>query len=360
LRSKPTGRPFFSTTPRISVTTKARAVKSVLNAGYKRGGSALRGDWEAQASRRYSVYGPKVITSIRGVDSTLRNRSIVVDMQPSLNEEILNRGEDTGAPVWAMLRDSIYYWALSDWAKVRDSYLPTTPSDIDLSLSGRSWERWHPLFALARYFEARGVDGLVDRLKGFATADQSAMASEQVDSREGFVLSFLWQEVQAQLKNAPLLDQIRGKASEAKRHDIVDVTPKILADELESATGDKVTPGALGWILKRFGFDRFKSRAGGGGRVRYSVPLDAIREAARRRNIALEEGPTPSHPSQPSQTSPSQEDMSEGSEGSEHDEGFPHTPGTTSNGFHPHPHTTPVDSDDELLTDGFGDIKEPM
>jgi hypothetical protein len=324
---------------------EARTVKSVLNAGYKRGGSALRGDWEAQASRRYSVYGPKVITSIRGVDSTLRNRCIVVDMQPSLNSEILNRSEDTGAKMWATLRDDIYFWALSDWVTVRDFYLTTTPSNIDLSLSGRSWERWRPLFALARYFEARGVEGLVDRLKGFATADQSAMASEQVDSREGLVLSFLWQEVQAQLKNAPLLDAIRGETSEAKRHDIVDVTPKILADELVSATGDKVTPGALGWTLKRLGFDHFKSRAGGGGRVRYSIPLDAIREAARRRNINLDEEPNPSNPSQPSQPSPSQEDMSEGSEGSEDDEGFPQSPEGSEE-----PETSDADEDEDHFT----------
>jgi hypothetical protein len=265
---------------------EAKAIKAMLNVGYKRTGATVRGDWDRQTSRRFSVYSPKIITTIRGVNPTTGSRCIVIPMQPGLDAAIMDRSEDPESPLWVALRDELYVWALSEWSPIRDSYQGTTRAGVGLdALRGRAWELWRPLIALARYLEAEAVEGLVDRVKAFALTSYEDSKSEQADTREGVVLTFLL----------------------ARSEDTATFTPKQLSRDLESELSEEISAGSLGWLFKRLGLDKYKARATESGGRRYEIPIAALREAAIRRGV----DPAPLKEGSPSRKASDMSDPSE-------------------------------------------------
>jgi hypothetical protein len=245
---------------------EARAVKAMLNVGYKAGGTTMRGNWESQSSRRYSVYCPKAITSVKGVNDTLSSRCITIAMQPSLDPGIKDRGEDPRGAQWPLLRDYLYCWGLSDWQEVRSQYHETSRDAVGASaLAGREWELWRPLLALARYFEGQGIEGLVSKVLKLAEETTAEARAEEVDTREGSILTFL-------------LD--------THAEGVVEVLPKELSEELENKRGEKISAKSLGWIFRRLNFGRFKSNTATGAVV-YNLPRTALVDAAARRGLGV-------------------------------------------------------------------------
>lgn len=124
---------------------------SVLNTGYRKGGTVPRVDPKAEDGvRRYSTFSPKILI---GIDSgtmrdTTRDRCIPVSMQRATDDERKTvqpfyhyKVEDEIAELW----DDIHAWSLDNTVGMREY----DPTPIE-SLSPRQWEVCVSLIQVAK------------------------------------------------------------------------------------------------------------------------------------------------------------------------------------------------------------------
>lgn len=142
---------------------------SSLLAGYRRGGCATRcepaGDGQF-VMRHYSTYGPKAVASINEPPTALASRCIPLPMfrSPKGSQKPRLRPEGD-AKRWRMLRDAMHAVAMEhggEWLS-----LPSR-QDVVPEMSGRNFELWQPLLAIASWLEDRGAAGLLGVLQEHA------------------------------------------------------------------------------------------------------------------------------------------------------------------------------------------------
>lgn len=150
-----------------------------LLAGYKRDGVASRCDGEDNEPKEFSVYGPKVLTSIRELPETLASRCINLVMTRSRRGSVkaLKSPDDRKhAPMWQRLRDALHTHAVN---RGREMLLLAEPEAVvPKAMFPRSREIWSPLLQLAQLFEQEGAAGLLGTMQGFATG--KAEVAEQL------------------------------------------------------------------------------------------------------------------------------------------------------------------------------------
>jgi hypothetical protein len=142
---------------------------SSLLSGYRKGGTALRCEGDKSGAfqlRHFSVFGPKAFACINEVPHTLASRCIPVQMQrsPAGSEKHRRRFASEKARFQA-IRDALHCAALSfgaEWLAM------PTRDDMCPEMSGRDYELWQPIFAIAAWFEDHGVTGLLPELRRHA------------------------------------------------------------------------------------------------------------------------------------------------------------------------------------------------
>jgi len=169
---------------RESRSSDVAELRSSLLAGYKRGGCATRGEAAGDGPfvmRHFQVYGPKAFASINEPDATLASRCIPLPMFRSHKGSQKPRLRPEGdAKRWKMLRDAMHAVAMehgSDWLS-----LPSR-QDVVPEMSGRNFELWQPLLAIASWLEERGAAGLLGVLQEHALRciESSRESSTQPD-----------------------------------------------------------------------------------------------------------------------------------------------------------------------------------
>jgi hypothetical protein len=142
---------------------------SSLLAGYRRGKciskSESLGDGRF-APRHYCVSGPKAVACINSLPAPLASRSVSISMLrcPTGSPKPRLRVAADAAE-WSLLRDALHATAMEhgpDWL--------TLPSrqHVCPEMSGRNYELWQPLLAIAAWLEEQGVKNLLTRLQSFA------------------------------------------------------------------------------------------------------------------------------------------------------------------------------------------------
>jgi hypothetical protein len=148
----------------------AGTMRSVLNAGYRKGQSVPR--TIGQQVIQFQVYCPKVFILIGDVYDTLRDRSIIIDMKrgDSPKRFLYDEAQREGA----VLR-----------AEIKASLQAPAPDEIDSAyhnqraqfLSDRDEEIWLPLFAICKTFapnRLRELQRIAVDLSAMKTADKKA------------------------------------------------------------------------------------------------------------------------------------------------------------------------------------------
>lgn len=140
-----------------------------LYSGYKRGGCATRceaaGDGQF-VMRHFQVYGPKAFAAINEPPATLATRCLAVQMfrsPPGSKKPRLRIEAD--AQRWQTIRDALHILAMeygSEWLS-----LPAR-QDVVPEMSGRNFELWQPLLAIAAWLEDSGARGMLDLLRQHA------------------------------------------------------------------------------------------------------------------------------------------------------------------------------------------------
>jgi hypothetical protein len=227
-------------------TPDAGEIRSILLAGYKRGGQATRMEraGETFKSVSFDVYGPKAIAGIASLPAALALRCIPIMMfRAGKRSPVPKRRIDPTADVWRDLRDDLNATALAHGPTFVQ--MPTWPVDC-ADLNGRALELWQPILAMAQFVENAGMAGLVEMIRRHALKLLESADEDIVAEVDDILLRLLKQRLD---------DQPWGvTASEILK----------TAKELEPSLFMRYSARGVGAVLNRYGI---KSHRSGGKRL---------------------------------------------------------------------------------------------
>ncbi|HVW66729.1 MAG TPA: hypothetical protein VHA78_03265 [Candidatus Peribacteraceae bacterium] len=167
----------------------SQRVLTLLNTGYKRGGGDEKCEQDPRTKQWRSIffdaYSPKALAGIRSLDPTLVTRCIPIVMVRSQNRELKNREIEDRDSDFADIRSMIYPAMLQSITAIVEVSKQITHAD----LSGRDWELWRPILALATLADPTGH--LLQRMKALATELQEE--KKDMDTAIPYFLSALVQ-----------------------------------------------------------------------------------------------------------------------------------------------------------------------
>jgi len=192
-------------------------IVAILNAGYKKGIRVPRVNMDKDGLVEFfDCYCPKVINGLTQLSSALIDRSIKIEMVESDNSEIMNKAIESNTPLWSEIRYELLCWALRFSNKI---WLKYSTLECPNFMSGRDWELWRPLFAIASVLGddyLAEISEFVEEYVKQRLFDLEGEIAHQIlralltlaPERQAFssyLLSSLFYEVQARLggKNAP-------------------------------------------------------------------------------------------------------------------------------------------------------------
>ena len=205
-------------------------VRSMLLAGYKRGGRATRLEPVGDTFRtvEFEVYGPKALACIRGLPEALSSRCIPVMMfRADKTSPKPRRRIDGHAERWRALRADLHALALEYGPNFLDL---AGRGHVCPAMSGRQYELWQPLLALASWVEDHGAKGLLAMMQGFATASNESAEDEQTPDCDEVLLRTLAEVVRAGL--SPIAKDVLEKAKETEPQTFANWSAKGAANAL--------------------------------------------------------------------------------------------------------------------------------
>jgi hypothetical protein len=179
----------------------ARAIKPILNAGYKAGATVPRteGDKKREVVS-YQVYGPVAIAGIRGLDDVLADRSITVLMQRGADRSRVNSEVDPADPAWGRVRALCYRLVLTRGLAITRAVDAVRARQGEFTtLEGRPLELYRPLIALGVLAKAEGDESFI--------TDLSVLVQDEAETRESLDPEAvrLFAELERRLRAAPFV-----------------------------------------------------------------------------------------------------------------------------------------------------------
>ena len=171
-------------------------IQATFLSGYKRGGCATRLELVDDKYRpvKFAVYGPKALACIAGLAPTLANRCIPIMMFRSApDSDKPKRRIEADPGVWQNLRDDLHVFALEHG---RDLIRFVGQRDVvPAAITGRNYELWQPLLALAGWLQRRGADGLLPLLQQHAVTTVAGAKDDSVPEADEVLLELLAERI---------------------------------------------------------------------------------------------------------------------------------------------------------------------
>jgi hypothetical protein len=272
-------------------------VRTLLLGGYKKGSYVYRSEKTSSGKiipTRFSIYSPKALANIEGLEDVLQDRTITTVMMRSVDPKITRREPDENDPSWLELRDRLASLYLHYWREVSSMYgavLRALGDQEDYSgipeqcrrqlaaargfIYSRAREIWSPIIGLALFLESRGAEGVMEAVLKAAEESVVERRSDEVETPE-----------------AGLIYALRKIYDGDGWYALADIHAAY-----KEATGvEKVRPESVGRLMKRLGL---KSKKKVAGRVQYYIVKERIEDLARRFGVELEEAQTPTSPAEP-------------------------------------------------------------
>lgn len=233
-------------------------LRSMLLAGYKRGGTAKRlepvGDTYRMVS--FDVYGPTVLACIKGLPAALSSRCITLRMMRAPKGEPRTKTSiDDNPEERQNIVDGLHCWALEH------GYAAAT-CDVDShGLANRDAELWMPLLRIASH---TGDAGLVELLAKHASEMVEASAADKAPDADPVFLNALY--------------VLRKSGKLPAPQDVLDEARKI-----EDGCFESYGPKGLSNVLKNYGI---KTQRSNGKRV-YRTEISYILKAVENYGFAL-------------------------------------------------------------------------
>lgn len=172
-------------------TPEVGEILSMLLAGYKRGGQATRLEkaGEKYKSVAFDVYGPKALACIAGLPGPLLSRCISVMMfRASPDSPKPRRRIDADPAGWQSLRDDLHDLAMNHGPEFLEL---ANRTDVCPAMSGRDFELWQPMMALAAWIENYGEHGLLQVVQNHARTTIEAGKDEQAPEADEILLRII-------------------------------------------------------------------------------------------------------------------------------------------------------------------------
>jgi hypothetical protein len=247
-------------------TPDVAELRSILLAGYKRGGKAMRceriGDGQFTQTE-FDVFGPKAVACIAGLPAALGSRCIPLMMfRAAPGSAKPRRRIDEDPARWSSLRDDLHALAFQFGGEL---LTVARWADVCPPMSGRSYELWQPLMALAAWLEDHGAGSLLAMVQAHALSVIEAAQEDQTPDADELILQLLTEAVNDLETPTPgdLLTAARAKDPEVFRH---------------------WGPRGISNVLRRYGITTKKSN---GNRVFRDVSLDDLARVQRNYGIEL-------------------------------------------------------------------------
>ncbi len=173
-------------------TPDQQEILSVFLSGYKRGGCATRLEAVADKFRlvKFGVYGPKALACIAGLPPTLTSRCIPIMMfrSPSTSEKPKRR-IDADPAGWQALRDDLHAFALERGGDL--SRFVGQRDVVPAGITGRNYELWQPLLALAGWLQRSGAESLLPLMQQHAGVSVAGAKDDTVPEADELLLEVL-------------------------------------------------------------------------------------------------------------------------------------------------------------------------
>lgn len=246
---------------------EASDMRSILLSGNKRGSPAMRMERVGDKFCRlqFDVYGPKAIASISDLNEALASRCIRITMTRATPDSPKPRRRiNEGDLEWVKIRDDLHALAL-DFGDIWPE-LAERP-DVCPTMSGRDFEVWQPLMALAEWFDGNGAAGIKDRLVQYAMRVIERDRDDATPEADESLLRIVAERV------------VLGSNHKLEPKGLLSA-----AIEIDPATFQRWSPKRVGETLKKYGI---RSNRSNGRRVYSDVTLAQLRKLERRYAIDL-------------------------------------------------------------------------
>lgn len=240
---------------------EAGELRAILLSGYKRGSPAYRLEKIGERFRRiaFDVFGPKALAAIASLPVQLANRCIRLSMFRAVPDSPKPRRRIDADGEWGAMRDDLHTLALEygpTWLELvgRDDVCPS-------GLSGREFELWQPLLALAAWLTERGADGLLPLVQQYAIHASESARDDATPELDEILLRLL-----------------AGAVVSGEHHRIAPGELLRRARAVNGPAFEKWSSKGVATTLNRYGLTTHKT---GGVRVYGRVTVDAIRRVER-------------------------------------------------------------------------------
>jgi len=204
---------------------------AMLLAGYKCNGQATRlepvGDTFRPVS--FDVFGPKALACIKGLPPALASRCITMRMFRAAKDSPKPRRRIDAEPdTWRRLRNDLHVLALSSgpaWLA-----LPGR-ADVCPPMTGRAYQLWQPLLALAAHFEDQGADGLRALVEEYALDTIGEDQEDATPDADETLLRLLADALRE--GDRPTAGDILAKAQEAEERGFGNWSARAVAEHLK-------------------------------------------------------------------------------------------------------------------------------
>ncbi|MBI3417986.1 MAG: DUF3631 domain-containing protein [Verrucomicrobia bacterium] len=119
-------------------------LRGLLNAGHRRGATALRCEGDGNEVRAFAAYAPAVLCGIGALPGTLHDRSIVIRLERAKPSELRERFDPRRAQ-----REHELCRKLARWCADNSARLESADPPLPAGIFNRLADNWRPLFAEA-------------------------------------------------------------------------------------------------------------------------------------------------------------------------------------------------------------------
>ena len=177
-------------------TPEQQEIQSIFLSGYKRRGCATRLEAVGDTYRlvKFGVFGPKVLACIAGLPPTLTSRCIPIMMfRSAASSEKPKRRIDADPAGWQALRDDLHTFALEHGGEI--SRFAGQRDVVAAGITGRNYELWQPLLALAGWLHRRGAEKLLTLMQQHAIASVAGAKEDSVPEADEVLLEVLAERI---------------------------------------------------------------------------------------------------------------------------------------------------------------------
>ena len=186
---------------------RAEYIRGLLNAGNRRDASVTRCVGQNHTVQRFSVYCPKVVTGIGFMPHTIRDRSILIEMQRRRDSERVERFLFRKArPEGEELRQRIAAFVAANREAIAGAY-----GSLDLDfLEDRDAEAWEPLFAVLSLGDNSRFEDLKKHALALTGHKAAGEAEESLSLRLLSDLREVWPEGESTAFSAHLIESLKA------------------------------------------------------------------------------------------------------------------------------------------------------